>query len=111
MDIATDTPGTDLVIFNWNYTTLRVIAHIAMIFFALAFLILPLSLVYLLKLTKVAAVSIVVLFCLCFCVIFFWFGTLNTDHKFILLFAYTGVMATLLSNMGMAVPLPASAGD
>ncbi|KAK3353006.1 hypothetical protein B0T25DRAFT_198972 [Lasiosphaeria hispida] len=94
-----DTTTEGLVIFNWSYTTLSNIAHLVIISFALAFLLLPMTLVYLLDLGKGLAVLLVVVFCLCFCVVFFVLGRLNTDHKFILLFAYTGVMATLLSNM------------
>ncbi len=90
----------EIIHFSWSYTTLSIVAHIIMIFFALTFLLLPMTLVYLLELTKGHAVSLVALFCLLFCLIFFVFGRLNTDHKFILLFAYTGVMTTLLSNMG-----------
>ncbi|KAK0715828.1 hypothetical protein B0H67DRAFT_645522 [Lasiosphaeris hirsuta] len=97
----TDTTTAGLpVIVNWSYTTLSIIAHIVIISIALTFLLLPLTLVYLLDLGKGVAVLLVVFFCLCFCIVFFVLGRVNTDHKFILLFAYTGVMATLLSNMG-----------
>ncbi|KAK5654138.1 hypothetical protein OQA88_7569 [Cercophora sp. LCS_1] len=84
---------------NLDYAMLSMIAHVLIISFALCFLLLPLTVVYLLELGKGLSVVVVVIFCLCFCLVFFVFGQLNTDHKFIMLFTYTGVMATLLSNL------------
>jgi len=89
----------EIEMIDLDYLTLSIIAHVVIISFALSFLVLPLTLVYLLDLSKGLAVLVVVIFCLCFCIVFFVFGRLNTDHKFIMLFAYTGVMATLLSNL------------
>ncbi|KAK3325810.1 hypothetical protein B0H66DRAFT_549438 [Apodospora peruviana] len=97
-------PEKNILVFNWNYKTLRIITHLVIILLALIFLLLPLTLVYLLELNKVPAVLTIVVFCLCFCLVFFLFGGLNTDHKFILFLAYTGVMATLLSNLGAGGP-------
>ena len=92
----------DCIFFNCSYTVIALITHLIMILLALFFLVLPITLIYLLDLSKCFAVLLVVLFCLVFCLVFFVFGRLNTDHKFVLLFAYTGVMATLLSNLEAA---------
>ncbi|KAK4232494.1 hypothetical protein QBC38DRAFT_2631 [Podospora fimiseda] len=81
----------------WVY---RLISDIFIITVALMFLVLPLMIIYLMEeMSPRLAVSITAGFCLLFCVgSFVLFGSINTDHKFLLLFAYTGVMATLLSN-------------
>ncbi|KAK4457835.1 hypothetical protein QBC42DRAFT_31994 [Cladorrhinum samala] len=88
-----------------NYSTFHFFSHLLVISLAIAFLIMPLLLMYLLNLSTPGAVVLTVVFCLTFCVGSFCFGgrnggaNVNTDHKFLLLFAYTGVMATLLSNL------------
>ncbi|KAK4232492.1 hypothetical protein QBC38DRAFT_462884 [Podospora fimiseda] len=79
--------------------TYQILSHLFIITLALVFLVLPLMLIYLLHMTSSVAVLVTAIFCLSFCVGSFVFGSLNTDHKFLLLFAYTGVMATLLSNL------------
>ncbi|KAK3995903.1 hypothetical protein QBC44DRAFT_366286 [Cladorrhinum sp. PSN332] len=83
-----------------NYSVFHVFSHLLIISLALTFLVLPLVLMYLLNLKILGGVVVTVVFCLLFCVGSFVFAgeNMNTDHKFLLLFAYTGVIATLLSK-------------
>ncbi|KAK4166400.1 hypothetical protein QBC43DRAFT_313617 [Cladorrhinum sp. PSN259] len=94
---TTTTTTTQIYIAPWAY---RLISHVFIITIALVFLISPLMLFYLLEMSFRMVVMMTAGFCLIFCVgSIVLFGSLNTDHKFLLLFAYTGVMATLLSNL------------
>lgn len=58
---------------------------------------------YLVPMKKIGSVMVTIAFSLLFCVGSFYFGGgsggLQSDHKFLLLFAYTSVIATLLSNL------------
>ncbi|KAK4232445.1 hypothetical protein QBC38DRAFT_279 [Podospora fimiseda] len=83
-----------------NYSIFHIFSHLFVVSLALIFLILPLVLMYLFNLTLLGGVVMTVVFCLLFCVGSFVFAgnNINTDHKFLLLFAYTGVMATMLSK-------------
>ncbi|KAK4166401.1 hypothetical protein QBC43DRAFT_313623 [Cladorrhinum sp. PSN259] len=85
-----------------NYSIFHFFSHLVVISLALIFLVLPLMLMYRLQLSLLGATILTAVFCFLFCVGSFVFpggGNVNTDHKFLLLFAYTGVMATLLSNL------------
>ncbi|KAK3344145.1 hypothetical protein B0T25DRAFT_556259 [Lasiosphaeria hispida] len=91
--------GSGVVTVSWSSTTFRVLAHIFLVIFAFVFLLLPLALINFLNLGKGRAAVVILAFCLCFCIIFFVLGSLNTNHKFLLLFTYTSVMVTLLGNL------------
>ncbi|KAK4172045.1 hypothetical protein QBC36DRAFT_364102, partial [Triangularia setosa] len=86
-----------------GYTTLHILSHLLVVVMAVLFFVCPLSVMYLVPMSGVAHVLVTISFSLLFCVGSFYFGGgsggLKTDTKFLLLFAYTSVMATLLSNL------------
>ncbi|VBB83924.1 Putative protein of unknown function [Podospora comata] len=93
-------PGPVSIILS--YTTLHVLSHLLVVVMAGVFFVLPLTMMYLVTMKKAEIVLVTITFSLLFCVGSFYFGGgrggLKTDTKFLLLFAYTSVMATLLSN-------------
>ncbi|KAK4173449.1 hypothetical protein QBC36DRAFT_57403 [Triangularia setosa] len=86
-----------------SYTTLHVLSHLLVVFMAVIFFVAPLMIMYLVQMDKPGIVIVTISFSLLFCAGSFYFGGgsggLKTDTKFLLLFAYTSVMATLLSNL------------
>ncbi|KAK4199656.1 hypothetical protein QBC40DRAFT_281507 [Triangularia verruculosa] len=86
-----------------GYTTLHILSHLLVVVLAVVFFAMPLCVMYMAPLKKADLVIVTISFSLLFCVGSFYFGGgsggLKTDTKFLLLFAYTSVMATLLSNL------------
>ncbi|KAK0666690.1 hypothetical protein QBC41DRAFT_357938 [Cercophora samala] len=89
--------------FTMNYFTLRMLSHLFIVLMGAIYFVLPLIIMYMVPMDKTGSVVVTISFTILFCVGSFYFGGgsggLQTDHKFLLLFAYTSVMATLLSNL------------
>ncbi|KAK0666685.1 hypothetical protein QBC41DRAFT_230015 [Cercophora samala] len=84
-----------------DYGTLYVLSHVFITILAVLFFVVPLAVLYLVPMPVWATVVLAATFSMVFCVGSFYFGggSLKSDHKFLLLFAYMSVMATLLSNL------------
>ncbi|KAK0672325.1 hypothetical protein QBC41DRAFT_299812 [Cercophora samala] len=87
-----------------SYTTFHILSHLLVVFMAVVFFVMPLSIMYIATpKNEAGSIAVAISFSLLFCVGSFYFGggsgSLRTDTKFLLLFAYTSVMATLLSNL------------
>ncbi|KAK4651542.1 hypothetical protein QC762_602785 [Podospora pseudocomata] len=89
--------------FTMSYPTFRILSHLFIVLMAVIFFFLLVIIMYLVPMKKIDSVMVPIAFSLLFCVGSFYFGGgsggLQSDHKFLLLFAYTSVMATLLSNL------------
>jgi hypothetical protein len=84
---------------GFDVQRLVVFARIIVLLLALGTIIVPLGLLYLMTLSDVGAVTIALIFCAIFCVGTFTFSDVQTDHKFLLVFAYGSIMAAFLSNI------------
>ncbi|KAK0745177.1 hypothetical protein B0T21DRAFT_280959 [Apiosordaria backusii] len=84
-----------------DYGILYVLSHVFITLLAIFFFVVPLTILYLVPMPVWATVVLAAAFSMVFCVGSFYFGGggLKSDHKFLLLFAYMSVMATLLSNL------------
>ncbi|KAK4216758.1 hypothetical protein QBC37DRAFT_80649 [Rhypophila decipiens] len=95
-----------IIVVEHSNALFRCFSHSVMILFAFVFLLLPPTLVSLINLSQFQIVLIMVSFCLCFfLVIVFLFGSLNTEHKFLLFFAYAGAMVTMLASINRDVTI------
>ncbi|KAK0735684.1 hypothetical protein B0T21DRAFT_290138, partial [Apiosordaria backusii] len=96
-------PSPVSIIHVLDYPTLHILSHLLVVVMAVVFFVVPLSVMYLVPMSRVGSVLVTISFSLLFCIGSFYFGGgsggLKTDTKFLLLFAYTSVMATLLSNL------------
>lgn len=86
---------------GFNVQRLIIFARAIVLLLALGTIIVPLGLLYLMTLSQVGAVTIALMFCALFCVGTFTFSDIQTDHKFLLVFAYGSIMAAFLSNIGV----------
>ncbi|KAK4662841.1 hypothetical protein QC763_602785 [Podospora pseudopauciseta] len=83
--------GSSVKSFTMSYPTLRILSHLFIVLMAVIFFVLPVMIMYLVPMKKIGSVMVTIAFSLLICVGSFCFGGgsggLQSDHKFLLLFA------------------------